>query len=66
MEYSEKIFGMFQRLHSRTQFGGTGIGLAIVQRIMERHGGSIGVESESGVGTVFTLELLNPAKQGER
>jgi signal transduction histidine kinase/DNA-binding LacI/PurR family transcriptional regulator len=54
-EYHEKIFGVFQRLHSRREYEGDGMGLAICRKIMERHGGSIGVESEEGAGARFVL-----------
>jgi PAS domain S-box-containing protein len=55
--YHQKIFGLFERLHSDRQFRGTGIGLAIVQKGVERMGGKAGVESEIGKGSRFWIEL---------
>jgi PAS domain S-box-containing protein len=56
-QYFDKIFGMFQRLHKRQEFAGTGIGLAICKKIVERHGGSITVESQLGQGSAFRFAL---------
>jgi signal transduction histidine kinase len=56
-EYEELVFKPFQRLHTRGEYEGTGMGLAICRKIVERHGGSIRVESEKGTGSSFIVKL---------
>lgn len=56
-QYAERVFSLFQRLHGRDEYSGTGIGLALCRKIIERHGGTISAQSEPGEGAVFTIYL---------
>jgi signal transduction histidine kinase len=60
-KYLDKIFAMFQRLHGRTEYEGTGVGLAICRRITDRHSGTIKAKSKPGEGATFIITL--PVRQ---
>ncbi|MEA1080944.1 sensor histidine kinase [Marinobacter qingdaonensis] len=65
IRYADKLFHPFQRLHSRASYSGTGIGMAIVKKILDRHGADITVNSEPGLGTSFRVRFRQHSTEGQ-
>ncbi len=64
LRHSKKLFGVFQRLHKMGEYPGTGVGLAIVKKSIERMGGRVGMDAEEGVGSRFWMELRSINSHG--